>query len=285
MGSFFVSFIKQIMGGHDMDAQEKYEKLQQILQNMQSVVIALSGGVDSTFLSYAAHLVLGGNAIAITAVSPTFPKREEKDAKKMAREIGIQHLLVQTAEFDNDDFVKNPQNRCYICKKIRFESLVKWAKENDYKWVIDGGNVDDLDDYRPGMKALQELDIVRSPMIEAGLQKKDIRQLSKYVGLSTWNKQSAACLASRFPYGIPLIPKKLAMVEQAEEFLIPLLQGGNLRVRYHDGGARIEVDQSNMNIVWENKDSIDQTLKQYGFHYVALDLAGYRMGSLNIIDT
>ena len=268
------------------ETKARYEKLRQILQEMESVVIGFSGGVDSIFLSYTAHDVLGDKALAVTAVSPTLPRSEEDDAKAMAAFMGIHHLVVHSTEFENEDFVKNPKDRCDICKKIRFTALVDLAKKDGYHWVIDGGNVDDLGDFRPGMKALAELsDAVRSPMIEAGLTKADIRALSQELGLRTWNKQSAACLASRIPYGVALTPERLAQIDQAESFISPYITG-SLRVRYHGDVARIEVGEDEIPAIMSHRKEIVRNLHECGFPYVTLDLGGYEMGSLNeVIDT
>lgn len=268
------------------ETQKKYEKLQAILQELGSVVIGFSGGVDSTFLTYAAHQVLGDKVLAVTAVSETLPESEKKDAQRMGEKIGVSHLLVHSTEFSDPAFVANPPDRCYICKKIRFTALVELAKEKGYHWVIDGGNVDDLGDYRPGMKALQELsDFVRSPMIEAGLGKKDIRLLSKEFGLQTWDKQSAACLASRIPYGVELTPARLLQIDQAEDAISPYIKG-SLRVRYHGDVARIEVSLDEIPAILAHRAEIVQAVKKAGFQYVTLDLGGYEMGSLNeTIDT
>lgn len=268
------------------ETQKKYEKLQAILQELGSVVIGFSGGVDSTFLTYAAHQVLGDKVLAVTAVSETLPESEKKDAQRMGEKIGVSHLLVHSTEFSDPAFVANPPERCYICKKIRFTALVELAKEKGYHWVIDGGNVDDLGDYRPGMKALQELsDFVRSPMIEAGLGKKDIRLLSKAFGLQTWDKQSAACLASRIPYGVELTPARLLQIDQAEDAISPYIKG-SLRVRYHGDVARIEVSLDEIPAILAHRAEIVQAVKKAGFQYVTLDLGGYEMGSLNeTIDT
>lgn len=268
------------------ETKKRYEKLRTILNEMGSVVIGFSGGVDSTFLSYTAHDVLGDKALAVTAVSPTLPESEEQDARDMAADIGIRHLVVHSTEFSDPEFVKNPKNRCYICKKIRFTALVDLAKQEGYHWVVDGGNVDDLGDFRPGMKALEEMaDAVRSPMIEAGITKADIRALSRELGLRTWDKQSAACLASRIPYGVELTPQRLSMIDKAEQYIAPYIKG-SLRVRYHGDVARIEVGEEEIPAILAHCKDIVQALRQCGFTYVSLDLGGYEMGSLNeVIET
>ena len=268
------------------ETKQRYEQLRAILTEMGSVVIGFSGGVDSTFLSYTAHDVLGDKALAVTAVSPTLPESEEQDARDMAADIGIRHLVVHSTEFSNPEFVKNPKNRCYICKKIRFTALVDLAKQEGYHWVVDGGNVDDLGDFRPGMKALEEMaDAVRSPMIEAGITKADIRALSRELGLRTWDKQSAACLASRIPYGVELTPQRLSMIDKAEQYIAPYIKG-SLRVRYHGDVARIEVGEEEIPAILAHRKDIVQALRQCGFTYVSLDLGGYEMGSLNeVIET
>lgn len=268
------------------EMKERYEKLRAILKEMGSVVIGFSGGVDSTFLSYTAHDVLGDQALAVTAVSPTLPESEERDARDMAASIGIRHLVVHSTEFSDPEFVKNPKNRCYICKKIRFTALVNLAKQEGFHWVVDGGNVDDLGDFRPGMKALEEMaDAVRSPMIEAGITKADIRALSQELGLRTWNKQSAACLASRIPYGVELTPQRLSMIYKAEQYIAPYITG-SLRVRYHGDVARIEVREDEIPAILAHRKDIVQALRRCGFTYVSLDLGGYEMGSLNeVIET
>lgn len=268
------------------ETKKRYEKLRTILNEMGSVVIGFSGGVDSTFLSYTAHDVLGDKALAVTAVSPTLPESEEQDARDMAADIGIRHLVVHSTEFSDPEFVKNPKNRCYICKKIRFTALVDLAKQEGYHWVVDGGNVDDLGDFRPGMKALEEMaDAVRSPMIEAGITKADIRALSWELGLRTWDKQSAACLASRIPYGVELTPQRLSMIDKAEQYIAPYIKG-SLRVRYHGDVARIEVGEEEIPAILAHRKDIVQALRQCGFTYVSLDLGGYEMGSLNeVIET
>lgn len=272
-----------------IDTQEldtKYETLCQILRQMESVVIGFSGGVDSTFLTYAAHEALGSRVLAVTAVSPTLPESEKQDAVYMAGQIGVPHLLVPTTEFDDAAFVQNSPDRCYICKKIRFSALGQLARQRGYQWVVDGGNVDDLGDYRPGMKAIRELSqFVRSPMIEAGLHKEDIRALSRRVGLKTWNKQSAACLASRIPYGTALLPQRLEAIDRAEQYIAPLIHG-SLRVRYHGEVARIEVGIDEIPAILAHREDIVCQLRQCGFTYVTLDLGGYEMGSLNeVINT
>lgn len=268
------------------ELDKKYETLCAILQEMGSVVIGFSGGVDSTFLTYAAHDVLKDRVLAVTAVSPTLPASEKEDAVSMAKQIGVSHLIVPTTEFDDETFVQNPPDRCYICKKIRFSALVELAQQKGYQWVVDGGNVDDLGDYRPGMKAIKELSqFVRSPMIEAGLHKEDIRALSRRFGLKTWDKQSAACLASRIPYGTALLPQRLQAIDKAEQY-ISLYIHGSLRVRYHGDVARIEVGVDEIPAILAHREAIVSYVRKCGFTYVTLDLGGYEIGSLNeVIDT
>lgn len=268
------------------ELDKKYETLCTILQEMGSVVIGFSGGVDSTFLTYAAHDVLKDRVLAVTAVSPTLPASEKEDAVSMAKQIGVSHLIVPTTEFDDETFVQNPPDRCYICKKIRFSALVELAQQKGYQWVVDGGNVDDLGDYRPGMKAIKELSqFVRSPMIEAGLHKEDIRALSRRFGLKTWDKQSAACLASRIPYGTALLLQRLQAIDKAEQYISPYIHG-SLRVRYHGDVARIEVGVDEIPAILAHREAIVSYVRQCGFTYVTLDLGGYEMGSLNeVIDT
>lgn len=268
------------------ELDKKYETLCAILQEMGSVVIGFSGGVDSTFLTYAAHDVLKDRVLAVTAVSPTLPASEKEDAVSMAKQIGVSHVVVPTTEFDDETFVQNPPDRCYICKKIRFSALVELAQQKGYQWVVDGGNVDDLGDYRPGMKAIKELSqFVRSPMIEAGLHKEDIRALSRRFGLKTWDKQSAACLASRIPYGTTLLPQRLQAIDNAEQFIAPYIHS-SLRVRYHGDVARIEVGVDEIPAILAHREAIVSYVRKCGFTYVTLDLGGYEMGSLNeVIDT
>lgn len=268
------------------ELDKKYETLCAILQEMGSVVIGFSGGVDSTFLTYAAHDVLKDRVLAVTAVSPTLPASEKEDAVSMAKQIGVSHVVVPTTEFDDETFVQNPPDRCYICKKIRFSALVELAQQKGYQWVVDGGNVDDLGDYRPGMKAIKELSqFVRSPMIEAGLHKEDIRALSRRFGLKTWDKQSTACLASRIPYGTTLLPQRLQAIDNAEQFIAPYIHG-SLRVRYHGDVARIEVGVDEIPAILAHREAIVSYVRKCGFTYVTLDLGGYEMGSLNeVIDT
>lgn len=268
------------------ELDKKYETLCAILQEMGSVVIGFSGGVDSTFLTYAAHDVLKDRVLAVTAVSPTLPASEKEDAVSMAKQIGVSHVVVPTTEFDDETFVQNPPDRCYICKKIRFSALVELAQQKGYQWVVDGGNVDDLGDYRPGIKAIKELSqFVRSPMIEAGLHKEDIRALSRRFGLKTWDKQSAACLASRIPYGTTLLPQRLQAIDNAEQFIAPYIHG-SLRVRYHGDVARIEVGVDEIPAILAHREAIVSYVRKCGFTYVTLDLGGYEMGSLNeVIDT
>ncbi len=263
------------------EAYEKYEKLKTILREMGSVLVAFSGGVDSTFLLRVAHDLLGGRAVAFTATSPTYPETEFFESVALAREIGAKQVVVESNELDIPGFAENPRNRCYHCKKALFQLAGANAGELGLGWVADGSNVDDLADFRPGRQAIQELG-VRSPLLEAGLGKDDIRLLSRELGLPTWNKQPFACLSSRFPYGTEITPERLRQVGCCEEFL--KREGfTTYRVRYHGETARIELGETEMPKLFdpEMRRKIATVFKGAGFTYVALDLEGYRTGSMN----
>lgn len=261
------------------DFKVKLEQLKNNLKQMKCVAIAFSGGVDSTFLTKVTYDVLGKKAIAVTATSSTYPKRELEKAKQYAKQIGIQHILINSEETEIDNFSKNPNNRCYYCKKELFSKIKKIAKENHLNYVLDGSNVDDTSDYRPGMKALEELGVL-SPLRDVGFTKHEIKELSKDMQLDTWDKPAFACLASRFPYGVKITKSKLMQVEKAESFLFSL-DIKQLRVRYHEDIARIEVLQDDFQTILKHAEEITKYFKEIGFKYITLDMEGYRTGSLN----
>ena len=260
-------------------AHEKLETLKEYLKSLESVAVAFSSGVDSTFLLKVAHDVLGDNAVAVTAASNTFPSREAKEAKAFCEENGIRQIVFESDEINVPGYRENPVNRCYLCKHSLFEGMQELAKQNGLKEVCEGSNMDDNGDYRPGLVAIKELEI-KSPLRHVGLYKSEIRALSKEMGLPTWRKQSYACLASRFVYGEPITEEKLTMVDKAEELLLGM-DFYQLRVRIHGNIARIEVLPEEFDKLMANREEIVTKFKEYGFAYVTMDLQGYRTGSMN----
>jgi pyridinium-3,5-biscarboxylic acid mononucleotide sulfurtransferase len=266
----------------DQSVEEKFIKLKEIFLSMGKVVVAYSGGVDSTLLLKAAKESLGEeHVVAVTALSPLYPDRELAGAKKMAQEVGVKHILIESNELEIEGFSKNPSNRCYFCKKELFEEMQHLARKEAISFVVEGSTLDDEKDHRPGRRAIQELGI-RSPLQEARFTKKDVRELSRTLGLPTWEKPSFACLASRFPYGEEITPEGLRMVDEAEDFLFSL-GFKQVRVRHYQSLARIEVYPEEMTRLMNGslREKVVNRLKEIGYRYVTLDLQGFRSGSMN----
>ncbi|HBN07634.1 MAG TPA: ATP-dependent sacrificial sulfur transferase LarE [Cyanobacteria bacterium UBA8530] len=263
-------------------SQEKYRELQELLRKMGKVAVAFSGGVDSTFLLKVAVDTLGKNgAIALIGDSESFPRREKEAAEEIAKSFGVEFLVVKSEELSDPRYTENPPDRCYFCKHSLFSRLLKLARKEECSFLLDGNNADDRGDWRPGQRAAREIG-VRSPLMEVELTKNEIRQLSRELTLPTAEKPSFACLASRLPYGTPVTSEALARVEASENFLHDL-GFGQLRVRHHGDLARIEVEPEDYPKFLEPslRDRIGEALKKFGYQFVALDLDGYRTGSMN----
>lgn len=263
------------------ELSEKKRRLIEYLRSLGSVAVAFSGGVDSSFLLYAAKEALGDRVLAVTARSATYPVRELHDAEAFAEKYGIRQKVIVSEELDIREFSGNPPNRCYLCKHELMTKIFAIARAEGFAYVAEGSNMDDLGDYRPGLAAAKELGAV-SPLREAQLTKAEIRALSREAGLATWDKPSFACLASRIPYGSTITREKLGMIEKAEQFLLNL-GFKQVRVRHHGDVARVELASEELPRVFAEglAPRIDKALRGFGFPYVALDLAGYRTGSMN----
>lgn len=259
---------------------KKLTRLIEILKDMENAILAFSGGVDSTFLLKALKLS-GIRVLAVTAYSETMPEHDFIDAKKMAEEIGIAHKIIETSELEIEDFIKNPQDRCFYCKDELFRKLKEIASANGYGFVLDGSNLDDMNDWRPGRKAAVKHG-VRSPLVEAGFTKDDIREVSRELGLSTWDRPSSPCLSSRIPYGQRITKDDLRRVAMAEGFL-RAIGFHEIRVRDHGETARIEVSEEEIPKILDSsiRKAVIEKLKSVGYKFISLDLEGYRSGSMN----
>ena len=265
----------------DTSLKIKFEQLKNNLRQLERLVVSFSGGVDSTFLLKVAHDVLQNNVLAVSARSSIFPKRELDEAVVFAESQGIEHVIVDSEGLDIEGFSSNPPNRCYLCKTELLGKIRAFADSRGIPHIAEGSNANDDSDYRPGIQAVRECHVF-SPLRQAGLTKNEIRQLSKELGLPTWNKQSFACLSSRFPYGETISKERLQQIDRAEQFLLD--NGfGQVRVRFHGNLARLETDEAGFLRLTDSelRSRIYSEFKKIGFDYTALDLLGYRTGSMN----
>lgn len=274
------------LGGVKLDPQvlkQKEQKLFSILEGLGRVLVAYSGGTDSAYLAWAAARVLGENAVAITADSASLPASHKRDAEEFARTWGLRHEYIQTREFENPNYVANNPDRCFHCKDELFRCMEEVGKARQFDHIIYGVNVDDLGDYRPGQNAAR-IHKVKAPLVEAGLTKAEIRELSRMAGLATWDRPASACLSSRIPYGTPVTPERIKTVEAGEES-VRNLGFRQFRVRYHGDLVRLEIAREELPraLTMEMMDAFSNIFKPLGFHYVTLDVQGYRQGSLNAV--